>query len=612
MYITRPWRTLHYEDSDRESRIEHSDEMRRRFSSSINQSSLSTNDEQRTPSKVVFDPRGVVFHVWTAVVTCACLCNFFTITVPVFEEVRSHFYKQWIALNLLCDAVFLIDMFVQTRISFFEDGVEIEDSSRTLHHYLFRLNRLAKCYRIGDFLSVAEVASRFPTVLIVGQLMLACLFIFHWNACAYYLMSTFYTITPADDTGDWAFTYDKISDPAVPRCGWYHEGSDCGFNESGRDVSRREDYVEEMGQYWTNRSIQLHFSNFTKKYALCMYWSALTITTLGEQPEPDESAQNVMEIFDTIAGTLFFAVIMGMVGDLTTNGNATKQDLRTNLDGAKAYMRNRGVDNELQRRVVDWFGYMLSRKVVVNEKRQLLQHLNNNASIPTRLNGQIALSIHVNAITKMRLFQDCEDQFLSEVIMRLKLRMFSPGDFVCQKGERCKELFIVKRGTLLVETENGFSLFTIDKECAYGELELFGKCACRQEFSVKSVGYSEVFVLTREDLWQIFEDFPEERDRLCARAKVLLNEVNQADSLSAFEEMPASSLEEKLNQILQGIEKLERVINENFENYKCAFNEIKQRLTRLESLCRLHRRDIHSGSLRHNSMDRQPSQQINQ
>lgn len=36
------------------------------------------------------------------------------------------------------------------------------------------------------------------------------------------------------------------------------------------------------------------------------------------------------------------------------------------------------------------------------------------------------------------LLKDCEDQFLSEVIMRLKLRMFSPGDFVCQKGERCK------------------------------------------------------------------------------------------------------------------------------------------------------------------------------
>lgn len=65
-----------------------------------------------------------------------------------------------------------------------------------------------------------------------------------------------------------------------------------------------------------------------------------------------------------------------------------------------------------------------------------------------------------------------------------------------------------------------FKLFEMIKqflECAYGELELFGKCACRQEFSVKSVGYSEVFVLTREDLWQIFEDFPEERDRLCAR-----------------------------------------------------------------------------------------------
>uniref|UniRef100_A0A915CEZ8 G-protein coupled receptors family 1 profile domain-containing protein n=1 Tax=Parascaris univalens TaxID=6257 RepID=A0A915CEZ8_PARUN len=57
----------------------------------------------------------------------------------------------------------------------------------------------------------------------------------------------------ADDTGYWAFIYDKISDPAVSRCFWHYEQSDCVFDESDRDVSHREDYVEEMGQYWTNR-----------------------------------------------------------------------------------------------------------------------------------------------------------------------------------------------------------------------------------------------------------------------------------------------------------------------------------------------------------------------
>ncbi|VDM24008.1 unnamed protein product [Toxocara canis] len=443
--------------------------------------------------------------------------------------------------------------------------------------------------------------------------MLACLFIFHWNACGYYLVSTFYTATPAVDRSDWAFTFDKIKDPEIARCGWFRKGIECAFNESGRDISRREEYIEELGGYWMNRSVSLHFSNFTKKYALSMYWSALTITTLGEQPEPDESPQNVMEILDTIVGILFFAVIMGMVGDLVANANATRQDLRADLDGAKSYMKNRGVNSELQRRVVEWFDYTLSKKVVVNEK-----HISQNASIPTRLNGQIAISIHVNAISKMSLFQDCEDEFLSEVMMRLKLRMFSPGDFVCQKGELCKELFIVKRGLLQAETENGFAVFIIDEECAYGELELVGRCTCRRDFSVKSVGYSDVFILTREDLWDIFEDFPNEKIRLCAKGtfacsvvvssagshvdvmytKHLPNETNQTDSAFEFDEIRASSLDERLNQILQGIKKLERVINENFDNYKCTFNEIKQRLTRLESVYRLHRRDIRNGILR--------------
>uniref|UniRef100_A0A914ZWP9 Uncharacterized protein n=2 Tax=Parascaris univalens TaxID=6257 RepID=A0A914ZWP9_PARUN len=109
---------------------------------------------------------------------------------------------------------------------------------------------------------------------------------------------------------------------------------------------------------------------------------------------------------------------------------------------------------------------------------------------------------------------------------------------------------------------------SVEKANNAKELEFVRRSVCRQEFSMKPVGYSEVFVLTREDLWQLFEDFPEKRNRLCARAKVLLNEVDQTDRLSAFEDVPASSLEEKLNQILQGFEKLERLINDNFENCK--------------------------------------------
>uniref|UniRef100_A0A914RL23 Bestrophin homolog n=1 Tax=Parascaris equorum TaxID=6256 RepID=A0A914RL23_PAREQ len=44
------------------------------------------------------------------------------------------------------------------------------------------------------------------------------------------------------------------------------------------------------------RSIQLHFSNFTKKYILCTYWSAFTITTLYEQYAFNEIKQRLTRL----------------------------------------------------------------------------------------------------------------------------------------------------------------------------------------------------------------------------------------------------------------------------------------------------------------------------
>ncbi|VDK60067.1 unnamed protein product [Anisakis simplex] len=188
--------------------------------------------------------------------------------------------------------------------------------------------------------------------------------------------------------------------------------------------------------------------------------------------------------------------------------------------------------------------------------------------IPTRLTAQMAINIHINTISNIKLFQGCEDQFLVEVMMKLKHQTFSPGDFIFQKGEHCRELLIVKRGQLQAENEYGQSVFLINEDCAFGELELVGRRAYRHELTVRSIGYSDVFFLTKADLWKLFDDYPNEKARLCARSENLLRKSTRTQTRCDFDEIQASSIDDRLNEILHGIEMLERIVNDNFENYK--------------------------------------------
>ncbi|KHJ79685.1 hypothetical protein OESDEN_20661, partial [Oesophagostomum dentatum] len=103
----------------------------------------------------------------------------------------------------------------------------------------------------------------------------------------------------------------------------------------------KEEHLLDLYHYWENRTISISFSTFTKAYILSMYWSAMTMTTLGEQPAPNETKQSVFEILDTVIGMVIFAAIMGSVADLVAKANKVKADWQQRMDGLKQFMTYR-------------------------------------------------------------------------------------------------------------------------------------------------------------------------------------------------------------------------------------------------------------------------------
>lgn len=153
------------------------------------------------------------------------------------------------------------------------------------------------------------------------------------------------------------------------------------------------------------------------------------------------------------------------------------------------------------------------------------------ACLPDRLKAEIAIHVHLDTLKRVDIFQNTEAGFLCELVLRLKLVLFSPGDYVCRKNEVGHEMYIVSRGILEVVANEGKSVVATLKAGSYfGEISVLnvGLAGNKRTASVRSVGYSDLFCLNKQDLWDVLKNYPNAEARIRARAEERLSKLPQA------------------------------------------------------------------------------------
>ncbi|EHB05550.1 cGMP-gated cation channel alpha-1 [Heterocephalus glaber] len=516
--------------------------------------------EEEKKEVVIIDPSGNAYYNWLFCITLPVMYNWTMIIARAcFDELQSDYLGYWLICDYTSDIAYLLDMFVRTRTGYLEQGLLVKDKYKLIEKYKsnlqfkldfvsmiptdvlyfklgwdypeIRLNRLLRISRMFEFFQRTETRTNYPNIFRISNLVMYIVIIIHWNACVYYSISK--TVGFGNDT----WVYPDVNDP--------------------------------------------EFGRLARKYVYSLYWSTLTLTTIGETPPPVLDSEYIFVVIDFLIGVLIFATIVGNIGSMISNMNAARAEFQAKVDAIKQYMHFRNVSKDMEKRVIKWFDYLWTNKKTVDE-REVLRYL------PDKLRAEIAINVHLDTLKKVRIFADCEAGLLVELVLKLQPQVYSPGDYICKKGDIGREMYIIKEGKLAVVADDGITQFVVLSDGSYfGEISILNikgsKAGNRRTANIKSIGYSDLFCLSKDDLMEALTEYPDAKTMLEEKGRQILMKDGLLDLNIANAGSDPKDLEEKVTQMEGSVDLLQIRFARILGEYESMQQKLKQRLTKVEN-----------------------------
>ncbi|NXC68705.1 CNG3 protein, partial [Anhinga anhinga] len=519
------------------------------------------NKEEKKKDIFIIDPAGNMYYNWLFCITMPVMYNWTMIIARAcFDELQHDYLVAWFIIDYVSDFIYVADMFVRTRTGYLEQGLLVKEEQKLREKYKtsfqfkldflsviptdllyfklglnypeLRINRLFRVARMFEFFQRTETRTNYPNIFRISNLVMYIVIIIHWNACVYY------SISKAIGFGADTWVYPNTSDP--------------------------------------------EFARLTRKYVYSLYWSTLTLTTIGETPPPVRDSEYFFVVIDFLVGVLIFATIVGNVGSMISNMNAARAEFQARIDAIKQYMHFRNVSKDMEKRVIKWFDYLWTNKKAVDE-REVLKYL------PDKLRAEIAINVHLETLKKVRIFADCEAGLLVELVLKLQPQVYSPGDYICRKGDIGREMYIIKEGKLAVVADDGITQFVVLSDGSYfGEISILNikgsKAGNRRTANIRSIGYSDLFCLSKDDLMEALTEYPDAKAMLEEKGKQILMKDGLLDIEVANLGSDPKDLEEKVTYIERLMDRLQTKFARLLAEYEAAQQKMKKRLTQIEKV----------------------------
>ncbi|XP_058470654.1 cyclic nucleotide-gated cation channel alpha-4 [Solea solea] len=507
----------------------------------------------------VVDPAEQFYYVWLQVMILPIVYNWVIIILRTcFTTIALSYLPVWLTLDYLSDLMYLLDMIITVHTGYLEQGILIKDLSQLKKHYLHskhflrdlvsllptdffyfvfgiqtplvRINRLLRLPRLSEALDRMETRTSYPNTFRITKLMIYIFVLIHWNACLYFALSNYIGF------GSDRWVYPNITNPV--------------------------------------------FASMRRQYFYCFWFSAQIFTTVGDTPLPKRAEEQLFMIADLLIAVLVFASIVGNVGNVISSLRDRDNVFFPNHELVKAYLRSHHISKELRQRIDDWYQHLHINKKIMRENEILEQ-------LPLHLRTEIAVSVHLPILSKVTIFQNCEKSLLEELVLKLTPQVFSPGEYVCRKGDVGHEMYIIKEGKLAVVADDGVTEFAVLSDGNFfGEISILNikgnRSGNRRTANIRSIGHSDLFSLSKEDLTDVLSEFPAAKHHLEEKGRQILIKMGMLEESGEGEPKEEEKVETKIKRLETNLEVLQTKLARLMMELESSNRKMQARVEQLE------------------------------
>jgi CRP-like cAMP-binding protein len=233
------------------------------------------------------------------------------------------------------------------------------------------------------------------------------------------------------------------------------------------------------------------------KYIAALYWSSMTITTIGYGDiSPKTLEERIFVIIAMLCGAFQYGYVVGAVGNVISTKNSRTNGLKDSLtDLNELFSDFPAMTQEMRVKLREFFKYKHGdAKLDRNKTTALLNNLS------PRLRAELVV-LRNNWMRGIEFFHDLPESLVLALSLKMKQITFPPKEIILDKGDFLDHFYMIRKGVLVA---NG-------KIITAGQL--FG-----QEFILEpgrtptflqSVTFSDIYSLSHQDLMEEVRHYPD-------------------------------------------------------------------------------------------------------
>ncbi|WP_032809522.1 MULTISPECIES: cyclic nucleotide-binding domain-containing protein [unclassified Leptospira] len=250
------------------------------------------------------------------------------------------------------------------------------------------------------------------------------------------------------------------------------------------------------------------------EYVKALYWSVMTLATVGYGDVlPVTTNQRIYVILVMMLGAAVYATVIGNIASILGNLDLIRAAQLKRMSQVDSYLRARNLPYLIRRKIRDYYMYIMERGFGENEKELL-------SDLPLSLQREVKIHLHRELLEKVPFLKGAEAALVTTLVFSLKHHIFLPGDIIFRKGDIGHNLYILSEGKVEIFSKNDAEVIaTLSEGQFFGEFALVTEEP--RSATVRSVGISELYTLSKEDFLRVLNLYPGFKDAMRESLKML-------------------------------------------------------------------------------------------